>query len=1054
MPSGQSSEISALIGDFFHAHAKNNRELLDESLSEMQRLLYHEKADVTPFKDYFNNVYSDRNPYNTSLSVSDYPKESILRELLQNAFGCYYSENDMKLTIDFEDNGVIKLNYNEDGFTLEQLLYYLSIGRSDGDTTREGRFGVGAKSVFMNVEWFTLRSGNFTFRMINDDGVLLLRELDLSAPLYQGTEIRFCVSREEAEAIKENLLTLTAKKGKYINLVELCFAFIRKKLPGRYDECEAVSRTITVTAAQGGKPFAVYRISRRGSGDSEGDPLIRFSHNGKSVIDFIWHEAAGYVYLIPFAVSSARRADMARVILDRYNYFSTYELTGLINSTGEQFVNQKLSAFFISVPNSLITSHRTGIKHECEEEVAQAISGDLRDMCDKYSRYFVLEIAKRSSSDKLYLRPKHYVFEFFANFIQTSPMANRLDDKFQSNISLCPPGGTPIPYSELCQIGFYNDEPDIPYAMHESGAAFDECIQSRIMMLRKETANFENVVLSAAYEWENPETGERGREFSYIFRFGDKSYRIDSDKNPAIKDYGLSVGFRSVVSIKLGDYVKDGSVADDDSLIGAVTLFDDIFGNSYGISMRYYQLNVRCRTSRFTFDVAKMTVNNLKRTYDFIAAHADRFENNHVLNEFLTLLVNSYTQGKDVMTFLRQMKSEGTEIGLQLDINNKYRFSAYGMQFLIPSKVTCNDLLEIVGDVYLLISCGMFNGRLFDFPVSKAGYSFDRAKITELLSAEEAVAKRYDSILPRLYVTDLKIPRIALVDKENRVVRVLDTSVVPVEEDEARTEKYVVLKDGCQKPEFSHYVEYLLTGVDDGKLGRYYSCTEEPNRVLLDQIPYYYKPLPYITQSELTRLKEQYEKIRGIDNAGIYRNYFAKDINGRLFGYGGTCQCCPRESQIINSRVVKSFEVGIFKDESERRFRFSLYMCSDDAAASSGWIIEDVSIGGMSPFLWLEEISQVEVIPPEFLLCSIKYRCQLTYDIAGSENIHSEMLSSTESELMSINTVLSPLMAAKWIADNTEADLSPTAFKAAEEDTFEPQSEEETVRVLDLSESE
>ncbi len=1056
MPIGQSSEITALIGDFFHAHAKNNRELIDQSIAEMQRMLYHEQASSAPFKDYFNSVYSDRNPYNTYLSVSDYPKESILRELLQNAFGCYYSESDMKVAVDFESADVIRISYNEDGFTLEQLLYYLSIGRSDGDKAREGRFGVGAKSVFMNVRWFELRSGNFSFRMTNEDGVLLLKELNLSEPQHQGTELRFCTSAEEVAAIKENLLTLTEKKGKYINLVELCFAFIRKKTLGRYDTAEDTSRRITLAAVENGEPLAVYQVSRLKNKQDENDPLIRFSFNGKSVIDFIWHEAAGYVYLIPYAISSARRAGIARVILDKYNYFSTYELTGLINSAKEQFINQKLSAFFISVPNSLITSHRTGIKYEREEEIMQAISGDLRDMCDKYSRYFVLEISKRSNSDKLYLRPKHYVFEFFANFIHTSPMAAQLGDKFQNSISLCPPGGAAIPYSKLCEIGFYNEELDIPHEMHESGAAYEECINGRLKMLWEETGEFTDRVLTASYVWNNADTGESGREFAYLFCFGGKTWRVESDNNPAIKDYGLSVGFRTVVSIKLSDFVKDGSVADDDALIGAMLLFDDIFGNTYSLSMRYYQLNVRCRSSRFTFDVAKMTVHNLKRTYDFLTAHADRFENSHVLGEMLHMLVNSFTQGKDSMTFLREMKAEGTEIGLQRDINNKYRFCAYGIQFLVPSKVTCNDLLEIVGDVYLLISCGMFNGRAFDFEISRAGYSFDRAKVIELLSAEETVAARFDMIIPKLFVCDLKIPRIALINKEGRVVRVLDTNTVPTEEDEAQTERYVILKDGCQKPEFSHYLEFLLTGMDDGKLGRYYSTTEEPNRVLLDQIPYYYKPLPYITSQELTLLKDQYRRIREFGNAGIFRNYFAKDINGKLFGYGGTCQCCPRESPIINNRLVKSFEVGIFRNEEEKRFNFSLYLCSDDAAASSGWIIEDVSIGGMNPFLWLEEINEVELIPPEFLLCSIKYRCQLTYDIAGFENTHSGLISSTESERMSISTVLSPLMAAKWIVDNTESlSVSKKQPDAKESETIQPAPEEEPeIRVLDLSETE
>ncbi len=1050
MPDGLSSEMTALIGDYFHAHAKNDRALMDEALDGLQRMLYQDRVDSTPFKDYFNNVYSDRMPYSTALSVSDYPRESVLRELLQNALGCSYTDKDMSIEFNFDSDDTVRINYNEDGFTLEQLMLYLSVGRSDGDTSREGRFGVGAKSVFMNVNWFTLRSGNFSFRMVNEEGTLILRELELSAPLSTGSEICFGTDAETVSAIKENLATMAEKKGDYINLVELCFAFIRKKKLGRFDEEEAVDRTLSINAYANNDPLTSYKIFRRPDKDTSGDPVVRFTHNGKSVIDFIWHENSGYVYLIPFAVSSSRRAQIAKVILAKYNYFSTYELTGLLKSNGEQFINQKLSAFFISVPNSFITSHRTGIKYECEEEIQQTITSDLRDMCDEYTKYFVLEIAKRNNSDKYYLRPKHFVFEFFANFVRTSPMAQDLGDKFQRNISIAFPNRQkPMTYDEMCEIGFFSEDRSIPFEMHQSGAAKTECIDERMEMLLHETEEFDETIVTAAYDWINDETGETGREFSYIFRIAGGTYRMDSEGNRSIRDYGLSVGFRSVVSIKLGEYVKNASVEDDEALIGAILLFDNIFGNDYSISMKYYQFVVHCRNQQFMFDVARMTVHNLKRIYDFIVEHTNRFENHRVLTDVLKMLVNSFTQGKDMLTFLREMKNEGAEITLQLDINHKYRFAAYGMQFLIPSSVTNKDMLEVVGDVYQLINCGMFDKRLFDFETSKAGYSFDKAKVVELLGGSVEAAQRFDMVMPKLYVCDLKIPRIALVGENDRVIRIIDSASLPTPEEEEKTAKYVLLKDGCLKPEFSGYLEFLLTGSDEGRLSRYFSCTEEPNRVILDQIPYYYKPLPNINAEEMQILKSLYRRIKRIDNDNIYRNYFSKDLNAKLFGYGGTCQCCPRESDIINNRTVKPFEVGIFSGESEKRFKFAMYLCSDDASASSGWIIEDLSIGGMNPFRWLEEINSVQFIPSEFMLACVKYRSQVTYDIAGEEDERGESIhSSTESELNSINIALSPLMAAKWIVDNSEEGFDEPVEEPVEEPIIE---EPHEIKVLDLN---
>ena len=91
MEAFRNEEISGLLGDFYQAHAKDDRAVMDQTLMKMQNLLYTGEADSTPFKDYFNSVFSGRTPYNTSLSVSDYPKESILRELMQNTFGCYFN---------------------------------------------------------------------------------------------------------------------------------------------------------------------------------------------------------------------------------------------------------------------------------------------------------------------------------------------------------------------------------------------------------------------------------------------------------------------------------------------------------------------------------------------------------------------------------------------------------------------------------------------------------------------------------------------------------------------------------------------------------------------------------------------------------------------------------------------------------------------------------------------------------------------------------------------------------------------------------------------------
>ena len=169
------------------------------------------------------------------------------------------------------------------------------------------------------------------------------------------------------------------------------------------------------------------------------------------------------------------------------------------------------------------------------------------------------------------------------------------------------------------------------------------------------------------------------------------------------------------------------------------------------------------------------------------------------------------------------------------------------------------------------------------------------------------------------------------------------------------------------------YIEFVLTGTLGNTLSSLYSSTEEPNQVLADQIPYYYKPVPTIQRREFEFLRGEVKRISGIKDPRLYKNYFARDINAKLYGYGSTCPCCGYESKMINSFMLKNFSIGLLNDEGkEQKFRFSLYLCANDSYAAGGWIIDDVSIGGMSPFLWLEELSQIDYIPPEFLICRIK----------------------------------------------------------------------------------
>lgn len=1020
--SENNEQVEKLLGDFFERHTTGDKEGMNEVLQKIQLMLYSGETDSTPFKDYFNNMYTGRSAINVSGMVSDYPRESIIRELLQNVFGCDYDESDIKVMIEFLDEGQVKLTYNETGFTLEQVFYYLSVGRSEDAKDREGRFGLGAKSVFANVDWFKMRSNNYQLRVVNDGGMLKVRELELTAEQFKHTEVVFALDEADQKKLHDDLVNMTSAKGDYINMIDLCFAFLKKKHLKSTDEQECPQRTFNIAVINFGKPEVVYKIQNYHR-DQNDLPKIRFSENGKSVADFIHMEENGFVYLIPFAISGAKR-EAAKVLMSKYNYFSTFELTGLVKASRQDFLKEQLSAFFVSVPNRYITNNRSGIRHDCIEEVSTEIEEDILDIVDQYRRLFVLQLTKRPDNPERYmLRPAQYVFEFFYNYINTSGLVRGLREKFAESISIkFPETEEPVSFTDLRARGYFNERNDTDIEDHDSGAA-GQALLADLDQMKEWFGSDEDHVFAAKYNWYRQETNEKGSEYAYAFQQDGVKYLMTSDKNPKIKDYGLSDGFMNIISLKLNTCIVNGAVADENALTEAFRIIDEMFGDSYRIDMKYFQFIITSGGTEIHFEISKIQIGNLKTAMDVIQKHEMRFENHQIYNQVITLLVNSFTNGKDTLAFLREIKSQGGEVTLALDINKRYRFSAYGKQFMIPPNITNTDLLEIIGDVYVLIGSGMFNNRVFDFPYSAGRYEYDADDILSVMPSLENADFIRESIA-KVYTCDLGLDKVALLNENSKIIAIIDPADGLAPEQRNKTAKYIVLREGLSKPLFAKYIEFVLTGTLGNTLSSLYSSTEEPNQVLADQIPYYYKPVPTIQHREFEFLRGEVKRISGIKDPRLYKNYFARDINAKLYGYGSTCPCCGYESKMINSFMLKNFSIGLLNDEGkEQKFRFSLYLCANDSYAAGGWIIDDVSIGGMSPFLWLEELSQIDYIPPEFLICRIKYRPQVTYDICeAAENGSAEGADSAAAVYDGapeiLDFVLSPMMAAKWFEDN------------------------------------
>lgn len=1018
--SGSNGAVEKLLGDFFERNTAGDKEGARAVVDDIKQKLKDGEFDSTPFKDYFNDQFAGRGAANVNNIFKDYPRESIVRELLQNCFGCDYDDPNIKIMIEFLDEGQVKLTYNEVGFSLEQVFYYLSVGRNEGDKKREGRFGLGAKSVFANVDWFKMRSNEYSLRVVNDEGTLKVRELELNGNPFPHTEVVFALPLDEQKNLHENLVSLTSNKGSYINMVDLCFAFIKKKNLRSTDEEECIDRTFNVAVINYGKPEVVYKIQQFRKNEND-IPKVRFFENGKSVADFIHAEYDGFVYLIPYAISGAKR-DAAKVLMSKYNYFSTFELTGFMNSANQKFVEDQLSAFFVSVPNKFITNNRSGIKYDSLEECSEKIEQGILSATDEYKRLFVLELAPLPDNAERYmLRPKQYVFEFFYNYINTSTIVKGLREKFSDSISiLFPHSEEPVLFATLREKGFFTERDNVSKEDHEDGSAA-QALYSDIEQMNNWYDTDDNHVLVAKYSWDVAGTDEGGEEFLYSFYQDGNQYFMESAKSKKLKDYELSSSFRNIVSLKLSESIINGSVADEDALAKTFDIIDEMFGENYRISMKYFQLVVTSGSSKVQFEISKINIGNLKKAYDTLAAHEMRFENHQIFNQISTLMVNSFTNGKDTITFLKEIRSQGGDITLALDINKRYRFSVYGKQFMIPPNISTADFLDIVGDVYALIDSGLLNKRVFDFMFTAGRFSFDiqdvMSVIPEVRSPQEA-----EETIEKIHVCDLGLDKIALLDANNILTKIVDLSAPISPEDKAGAAKFVILRDNMSKPQYADFVEFILSGADKKRLRALYTGTEEPNLVIIDQLPYYYKPVPIITRAEFDYLRRQVRRVAPFEKSSptAYRNFFARDLNAKLYGYGGVCPCCGYETGILNSFVVKSFSIGLMNGEKEQKFNFSLYLCRNDAAAAAGWLIDDVSVGGMTPFLWLEEISQIEKIPPEFLYCRIRYRRQISYDLSEPNpegNVPIETVFEGAPEVF--DAVLSPMMAAKWYEDNT-----------------------------------
>jgi hypothetical protein len=954
------------------------------------------------------------------MGIKEYPVESVIRELLQNAFDCDYEQEDIKIGINFKDNHTISISYNEVGFILEHFMFYLSFGRNTKNAkSSEGRFGVGAKSVFMNVEWLTMRSNNFSFSITNNDGALRITDINLRRPIFKGTEIVIKVNAEQHRRIKDNFVSLTSRKGDYINLMELCFAFNRKKiLHNKLSQEFSEKRTFNIAVMHNGKLIDFYKIFNHFNKAVEVN-VVRFTQGGKSVVDFICHEEEGFVCLIPFAVAMSKRTDLVSLLSDRYNYFSTYELTGLMQDENSIFATEKLSAFFISVPNQLITSFRTGIRPDKEGEVIARVEESLSKIIAEYARFFVLELVPNPDGGGLHhLRPESYAFEFIKNFILTCNIAQGHKKDFLRAISVrYSREEAPQHYTELQKNAFYSRSAGVLKEEHLGGSAYDELILEKLDRMNENLSNVDGRILYAGYEWAGELAGDAGQVYAYEFHRDGQVITISSENNPSGTDYDLHDGFMRMTSRIMENALGSEKITDDEKFIALITLLDEVYGEDYKIALRDGKIVVIEADEEFPADASGMKITSIATVMSRLHKHRNSFLTYLDYNETVKFMLHRFGGDKSIVDFLRAVKEQGGEITLRRGEDNNYCFVLYETEYAIPDDMPASELFEIMEDIGILIKYGVLAGRNFGFEYGESPYSFEPQKIAGILATASLPGEMVTELLAGIFVSDLKSDKIALLGDSDAIIDVIDYTNNIITPDAVqkckKAQKFIVMRNDKSKEEFADLIELIITGELKELMRRRYLGAKAAKIVIPDQLPFYMKPLPAISKNEFRFLRETVKNIN--DNNYNKRNFYAKDINAKLFGYGGYCSLCRYETDGINGFAVSDFEAALMHGGHEKHFNFALYLCANDAMICDSWVINDLTVDGKSPFVWLDEIAKADVITPELLAGKLTYREQYTHDIAKTDE---EGFTPFMSAPKTANIVLSPLMAANWVELN------------------------------------
>lgn len=996
------TDYKNLIMDMNGALSAKNHAAL-HGISE--ELLQDKIAAAGAIKEHYNETV-----YNTTLGgngAPHYPKKSILREIFQNIIDCTYPDDSISIDIKCNDvDRTITFKYNELGFKISDIISFFSLGHTTKDETSTGAFGVGIKGAISNSEELVICSTHcnkcqalsmhteLTICPIKQCGMdtLFIKNFGLSAVEDNSSPETFLTVRLKQElylALKANLVDIASMekscvKGEYITPFDLLFATLKSKK----------NITITVIDEPGNTNEIMYNITQDENSLTfkQGDEGVEFSaYTGAS---------SGFSYLIP---SIRYGADLPRFVTEfNYNYFSTYELTGDENRSKVYINLPALDIECLDYPDlrSYITFDRKAINSSKYEKARSCIKNDFSSMIERFGK-----------ENKFYFNLDGlctYSLKYFANFL----FVNK-------------------PYIDLCSlllkyIGIYikAKEPELSCFTPLSEIKFFQCLSDFKPI--DTLTSYCIVRKSAPY-----------RVFDGILNLSDTTlapvkFQLNESAHQWFTAVFAGLSIQSHAMLKVWVTEKSG-VFDEEVLQSILTVISE-----HGLNWEF----------RATESILKVSFGeNQHHEYEL----KDGFTVTYPLTLFLArnICSNACTNLFKRVLALYQAKIFKTNESTNAELTDLEKIQCYNSPKHSFAYKIVDNALTCELEVYIFATVpgqGVHQFVIDSFDVSKEDYSalyeitqksnynllvnrdFNSLGMTiesviDIFDYDQTKIQQYKSdlqcSLSNIYIgqTDYKFGNSALVlfIKNNKVnfIRLadhFDDQLVPKYD-------YVIIlckNNTCKIDNVSQVLDKLFgTG---NLVSNLYKEITIPNTIILDQFDYRLNPLLPVSKTDFYTLQHfllwQYTR-RNTNNYSLVK-LLTVDLSNKFVGYASVCSVCGFSSTIMEAFAVRTFDYYT----PECKYELPLYLCANDHATSSNWMITNVVFDGAESFVdWLKQINDGELsIPTDLLRCKITFDYKMTYKLFNVTNESTNGDSPTEE---SINIILTPLMAVKWYTDNS-----------------------------------